>query len=485
MRRRGELQQVELHDSALPDEEPVERRPRSRRRRWLVIGVIAVVLGLGVTQGVLTVRENAATARLARLPGVLAPVDDTLEVVRSLTPEDIAVLWGEPYGTLVVAEDGAQSYQWVEPGATGWTTPLLGPLDGLEDGYQVSPDSTCATAETPGTGGADHVVCLVTDGAQYFIESGQSGGTLEATTREIAVLDTADGSELARWPVQDGYAVATLPGPIVAVAALTDGGLVVTAYDALSGRQRWTQDDLGMTGDAPPLLRVGALLALPGYSGSLTLLSADGAVVRSGATALSDTGAFIQSTVDARTGMLHLHRDAPNGMPQSLVVGAGGDPGDDQLVDGTPLEVAVDDGSVPGLLLTGDTSVHAYDAETGAARWTAEVPTMTNALVLRGRVYVTVAREVVALDGRSGRELWRSDALVGLTPTRLLTDGTNVLVAADRTGVDADAALVAYDPASGTEVFRAPYPDGVTSLEAVGRTLVGLDAVGGAQVELG
>jgi outer membrane protein assembly factor BamB len=481
MGRRGELQQVELLDSAAPDQPPVAAPPRSRLRLGLIAGAAAVVLGLGVTQWVLTARENAATARIAQLPGVLAPMDDTLEVVRRLTPEDVATLHGERYGTLVVAEDGSQSYRWVEPGGEGWTTPLLGPLDGLEDGSQVYPGSTCSTDEISGTGGAERVVCLVTNGAAYVSSDGRGGGSLEATTREIVVLDTADGSERARWPLAHGYGVAVLPGSVVAVSAVTDDGLVVTAYDALTGRDLWTQDDLGISDDTPRLFRVGDLLALPGVSGDLTLLSTDGAIVRSGATALSEEGTFTSSSLDTGDGTLLMRRDTAGGTSLSLIVSADGS----LALDGAPLEVGVDDGSVPGLLLTGDRSVYGYDAETGATWWTKPMRVGTTALVLRGRVYVTTAREVVALDGRSGRELWRSDALVGLTPTQLLTDGTHVLVATDRTGTDAVPALVAYDPASGTEVFRAPYPQGVTEVSAIGRTLVGRDAAGDERVELG
>ena len=109
----------------------------------------------------------------------------------------------------------------------------------------------------------------------------------------------------------------------------------------------------------------------------------------------------------------------------------------------------------------------------------------TNALVVRGRVYVTTDREVVAIDGRSGRELWRSDELVGLALSNLLTDGEHILAAAERTGTSGVPALVAYDPASGDEVFRAPYPDGVIEVGALGRTLVGRDAASDEQVELG
>jgi len=60
-----------------------------------------------------------------------------------------------------------------------------------------------------------------------------------------------------------------------------------------------------------------------------------------------------------------------------------------------------------------------------------------------------------------------------------------VLLATVRTRVSTEPALVAYEPTSGDEAFRAPYPPGVTDLQALGHTLVGRDDDSHAQVELG
>lgn len=483
MGRRGELREVELLDPAAPADPPAADLRRNRRRWWLVAAATALALGLGGTQWVLTARENAALARLAAVPGVLGPVDDTLEVVRTLAPEDMATLTGAAYGVLLRGEDGTQSYQWFEPAdvGPGWTTPLLEAPAGLEDASQVYFGSTCATDEAPGTGpgDAEHVVCLVTDGARIVSSTGQSGESLPATTTDVVVLDTADGSVLARWPLEEGYGVVALPGPV----AVVDGGTVVTAYDALSGHVRWTHESGPTPAADLPLFRVGDLVAFANRSGKVTLLSTDGAAVRSGIAAPGDATQGRGWSADPLDGTLVLHGQASDGATRSVIV-TGEDPATDLTVDGTPLEVGVDDKSVPGLLLSGDTSVHAHDAGTGAARWTADVRSTTNTLVVRGRVYLTTAREVVALDGRSGRELWRSAELDGLFPSTLLTDGRYILAAAERTGSSSVPALIAFDPADGTEVFRAPYPDGVIEVGAIGRTLVGRDAASHEQVEL-
>src|SRR5690349_10530733 len=115
MGRGGGLRDVELVDPAVEGTPEPSSRPPARRRLWLGIGAAGVVLALGVTQWVVTAREDAAVARLTRLPGVLSPVDDTLEVVRRLTPGDAVTLTGRASGALLRADDGSQSYRWFEP----------------------------------------------------------------------------------------------------------------------------------------------------------------------------------------------------------------------------------------------------------------------------------------------------------------------------------------------------------------------------------
>ncbi|WP_421733082.1 PQQ-binding-like beta-propeller repeat protein [Cellulomonas sp.] len=498
MGRRGELREVELLDPVTGQPDPPPDRTRTRHRLWLVGGVAVVAVALGVTQWVVNAREDAAVERLAQVPGVLAPVDEALEVVRTLTPEDLASLTGEAYGVLLRGEDGAQSYQWFEPAdeGPGWATPLLAAPVGLADASQVYFDTTCVTDEPSGTGAgdADHVVCLVTDSGYVMSTTGQSGGALPTTTTDIVVLDTVDGSVLARWPSDGGTSIAALPEGVVVVGLVGDASdepLAVTAYDILTGERRWTHEEPWTPGPAGiGVFRAGDLLAFSAQDGKLTFLSPDGDVVRDGVRLFMQGRALSPLSwgwrTDPRNGALVLIGQAPDGTPRSTFLAANGDPAADVVVRGEVVELGVDDGSVSGLLLSRDTSsLYAYDARTGARRWTADLRSTTTALVLRGRVYATTAREVVALDGRSGRVLWRSDELVGLTPSALLTDGAHILAAAERTGSSSVAALIAFDPADGTEVFRAPYPDGVIEVEAIGRALVGRDAASHEQVELG
>ena len=77
MVRRGGLQEVELVDGELTADAPGRRRAPLR---WVVVGLLVLGVGLAATQGMLTARERAAIAELARVPGVLSPVDETLVV---------------------------------------------------------------------------------------------------------------------------------------------------------------------------------------------------------------------------------------------------------------------------------------------------------------------------------------------------------------------------------------------------------------------
>lgn len=450
------------------------------------MGAAGVVLALGVTQWVVTAREDAAVARLARLPGVVSPVDDTLEVVRRLTPGDAVTLTGRASGTLLRADDGSQTYRWFEPASerTGWTTQLLGPTALPADPSQVAGVSTCEPDDDQ-----RRVVCVVTDGARVMDGTGRID-ELPATTRELVVLDTADGSVVSRTPIERGTALAVLPGDVAVVGALTDELVEITAYDTRTGRERWTHEQPWRPGGGDlDVFRANDLVAFSAPDHRLTLLSSDGAVVRSGIELdyLGDPGLGLRLgwQLDPRDGTLVVTGQGSDGLARSTFLAADGDPDLDVTVTGQPVPVGVDDGSVPRMLLTGDNAVHAWDAQTGALRWSADVRSTTSALVLRGRVILTTDRGVVAIDGRSGRVLWRSDELVGLTPSALLTDGAHVLVATERTGVGAAPALLAYDPADGAEAFRAPYPAGVVELGALGRTLVGRDAASDERVQLG
>src|SRR5689334_7688075 len=92
MPRRDNLVQVELLEADEPvAQEP--RRPRHRRRWWvLLVPVVVVLLGLGV-QAVAHTRERSADARVAALPGAVDPVGESIdELWRS--DATVQLTWG-------------------------------------------------------------------------------------------------------------------------------------------------------------------------------------------------------------------------------------------------------------------------------------------------------------------------------------------------------------------------------------------------------
>ena len=459
-----------LDDDGAPAPSPEHRRIP---RRWIVVAGIATVITVALTQWVGVARERAAVARLAEVPGVLRPVDDTLVVARRVSPAELGVLDADTGGVVDVAGDGSQTITW-----NGWTTELSGADERFADAEgDVLVGTTCELDSAPGAepSTASHLVCLVTDGGS-IVDGGSGFAEVPATARRVVVLSADDGTVLAQWPVDRGDSMALFSGGVV-LGSATPRDITLTAYVSLTGEQRWSHVDRQPEGFAlsdsgvryVSIFRAGELLGYAPSGGSLQLVGADGTVVRRMSDTVGD-GSWGWMT-DPRTGLLVMQSVDATGSPLTTFVAADGDPESDVTVDGQPLQVTVDDGSVRGLLLTSADGVHAWDAGSGASRWTHDVGVVSNALVLRGGVYLATSREVVALDGRTGRVLWTTGRATDLEPRGVLTDGQHVLAALG----GATPALVAYDPAGGHEVFRAPYPPGVTEVTAIGRRLVGRD----------
>lgn len=482
------MREVELldPDAAAPAGPGTVGLPRRQRRR-IVVGASVVAVALAATQWVTAAQERAALARLSQVPGVLGPVDATLTVARRVPADDAAQLFGNA-GGLRVDDDGAQTYTWVGEAADGpaWTVELLGANPSLADSAgHVIASTACRPDDEPGEqpGPGTRIVCLVTDGG-LIIDDGGGIARVPSTLRRVVVLSAADGSVVAQWPVDRGDSMALLPG-VVVLGSGSAHDSTVTAHSLLTGEERWTRVDrttegLGYSdGDLVnvSVFRTGDLVAYSPPSRSLLLLSADGTVVRS--LADESRGDGWGWSTDPRRGTLVLHNQDDTGT-RSTFLAPDGDPAADVTVDGQPVELSVDDGSVPGLLLTADDEVHAWDAGTGTPRWSHEASAVTGALVVRGRVYVASSLGVVALDGRTGRTLWATAAEDGPVVGPPLTDGRHVIVPV----ANAEPVLVAYDPVSGREEFRAGYPAGVGEVGAAGRRLVGHDATTGDFVVL-
>lgn len=485
----GRMQEVEILD--LPDEPGVDEAPSPRRRgRWVALGAVAAVVAVLLGgQSVLDARERAAVAALAGLPGVVGPVDEHVQVLRTIPSSAGAAIWGIG-GSVVPGADGSQSYDWLDPsnGAVLWSTPLLGPTPALVDVEHVSSLTTCDT-ETAATStdsrDATRIVCLVTDGG---VEYGDEGAPtlLAASTTRLVVLATADGAVLGDWPIDPALSIAVAPG--LAVVTDTDtGATVVTGYDIGTGERRWqtTLDD-----SRPSKQWVGSWVAraqdqfvVQVRESRQTVVSASGRVLRD---VTSAQGSSYQGwDVEDTTGRLMFLQQASDGTSTVTLIAPDGDPDEDRVLRGQQVTLGVDDGSVPGLVLTTDGKIRAWDARTGKELWSSDVAMFADqAMVIRGRVFIGTGENVSALDGRSGETLWTAKSESSRYLVGLFTDGTHVLASLAAGGEQASV-LVAYVPSTGERAFVASLPTGIEQAMVLNHQLVGFDDATGDYAVLG
>lgn len=488
MAGRGELREVELledgDDGASDGVDPVPAPARRAPRTALIAAALVVAVALAGVQWFVTARERAAFAALAAVPGVLAPVDEHLDVERRVPAHDAGALFGLAGGSLERAGDGSQSFTWPATGdeGSGWTTTLLGPSPALAqyDTDEIVAGSYCMPDNAPGTDAstARHVVCLVSDGGFVFDE--ENDGSLvrvPATTTQVRILSAADGAIAATWPVDvgDAHTMFAVLDDSVAIATVAATGTTLTLHDLLTGDPRWSRsspapDDAAVFADVA-LFRVGAVLAFAPPEQPLTLIAEDGTVVRELAGSIGDRFGF---STDERGRMTV--PSVVDGQQRTTLIAEDADPAHDVTVLGSLATVVVDDGSVPDLLVTYDTELHAWDRTTGEERWSDEtVVSASGVVIMRGRVFVLTTGAVAAFDGDSGRKLWGTTPEDGVLPSTISTDGRHLLATLEVTSDEVQPAVVAYDPASGTEVFRAPYPAGVDDVTPVNGRLVGID----------
>jgi outer membrane protein assembly factor BamB len=466
------MQHVELDEAAaLP---APEAAPPARRRGhwWVVVGGLAVlVAGLAVTQSVLDGRDRAAQERLLATPGVVRPVGADVGVLWRPDPTEQAVLLqgidaGGAMVGLAVADDGSQAFVGLDQrtGEQRFATPLLGPDPARARSLDRSAAGTCVPVPS-GDASPRQAACLVSDG---FVQYGDEGVETRkpATTTRVVVLDTGDGRVVADTSATGATTLAVLPG----LAVVSGPDADVTARDLLTGDVRWRYS-------SPP----------PGadrrsFSGSVRLFGVDGVVAVSvpgwTAAVLSPTGEVLRRSrpgdadvvVDPVARRLVLLSSSGSGGHWSTLVQRGHD---DVELPGSLLPLTVDDGSVPGLVLTSDASLRAWDAGTGEARWKSGVVASVNALVLGGRVYLGTQSGVVALDGRTGEVVWRGATTEGNVPGVLVTDGEHLVVADQPVVAGPASELVAFAFDDGHSVWRVPFPAGLRSSVGVGHLLLG------------
>jgi len=411
-----------------------------RHWRWLVPTAAVAVGALVATQGVVDAHDRARLARLAAVPGVLAPVARDLSARwRGDASLGAAVQSGAEIGDRLLAVleggvgDGPLAVVALDAhtGRELWRTPvdrpahLPGPADEVQQLY------TGCTAAPHGT--AQVAVCTATQQAQVVTQQPPTS---------LWVLDPATGSVLAQRTVP-GPAAYTITGPDLVVASASAGtgrdrAWRLVASDLVTGAQRWTHttptvrisSPYGQVGSAPD-----EAWATPGLGptpGGGVLVSSD-----RHAWELSSTGTVRHSLdlpqyswVDTlRSGLLitSVYSSVAGSRAGSIV-----------LRDGTRIPtndgsayLAVDDGSAPDMAFTstagdaGLTGVSGRSAETGAVRWTHDGPIQAG-LLLGGRLYLGQTDGVVALDARTGRELWRVPT--DYSVQQVGTDGSALIV---------------------------------------------------------
>ena len=206
------------------------------------------------------------------------------------------------------------------------------------------------------------------------------------------------------------------------------------------------------------VVTAGELVAYPDGD-TLTVLSADGEVVR---TDLPGARGWTLST-DLRTGLPVLpaaSSDVAETTETTTLLAGDADPDRDRVLLGRLVDVTVDDGSLPGLVLTSREKLYAWDEETGRPRWERDLEAGFDALVVRGRVYLCSSTSVVALDGRTGDLVWEAEA-PSCSYSGLATDGRDLLVRSITTGTAGLGGMTGYDfgTSTGDQTVRAARGD--------------------------
>ena len=486
MARGGDMQEVELLDS---DVDVVEQPPapaRSRRRLWWIpAGAVAVALSLVGVQLVVDAREDAAVERLAALPGVFPPLGDELEVLRRISQTDAVSLWtgidigGGRTAGLVVADDGSQSFDGTDQrtGETFWSTPLLGPNPERAAALEYGFGGWCQ-GDTARDVPATLAVCLVTDGFVRYDEDGGDQERVAATSSRVVVFDTGDGHVVAEWDTEATAQLAVLDGLVAVGTRDAERGTVVVGHDLRSGDERWRYEepfaaDEGESGfpeDYWGLFVAGSTLGI--YDGAtITVLSSTGTTIRDGIRLSSRGGGF---GADPVTGVfsISIDGDGDGGDRTTILLAPDADPAADVTIPGELLHVTVDDGSVPGLVVTYEPHVYAWDRTSGKRRWEADVRSDGGGMVIRGRVYLTTTTEVLALDGRTGEVLWRVP-LPEYGSGVLATDGRDLLMLSSEYDGSGPGGVTVLDLAAGDEIRQIPYPEGVSDLQLLNGLLAG------------
>lgn len=456
---------IELDDDA--DGPPPPRRIGLRTRRWLPVAALVAGVALVLGQWTADRLQRTALDALADRTAVVPRLGDSLSVRWSVPPAELmSIGQGAPWRGTVVAPaalpDGSVAVVAIDgrDGHRRWTTAVFGPdAQRAALGDALLPSGSCQRVPDD----AGRVLCLVSNSVVLTDRSTVTTQTA-GSQAHLVVVDPRTGRLLADHRLDAGRSTldAVLPGGVAVMTSSRSSSARpdVVGIDPVSGAERWRT--------APPALAewggfavaaVGDAVAVIGGT-SLDVLGPDGAVRRS----VPVTG-------------YHGYTSLPDGriaVPETegtLVVG----PEKDVRLPGTAMWTAADDGSVPGLTLVRDGTLHAYGAD-GRSLWELPGPTPAGGLVLRGAVYVTRDGGVAAVDGSTGRVRWQTALPVRqLAP---LTDGRVLLVT-----LSTEAA--ALDLGTGAVLWCSPLPPGRTVLIAGAGLVLAVSQDGADSLVLG
>lgn len=472
------------------DPEATAARSRRARRRAATtgIGLVVALAGAAVAaQSLTAAQDREREAALAGQPNVLDAVDGPPQVLWTSPDDDVlgaSVRTAE--GLLVAAVQTADGSERVRAfdartGDVAWDVELLAASEKV-----VLP----ARARFTGLGarcddrtGDGAVVCLVSDGGAVI-----EGGDLrpvKPTVVRLLVLDPHDGRVTADLsssvPASAPDLAFAVLGDLVVVGNPAADGFAVRAV-ASDGEIAWTTTvpSVARTTGARGDLRVRDRVLLAHTDAGAFVLDADGRTVHA-----VDLGPdewvvdLAHDRLTLLTGPDRLPAPPPGTDPRevptvstTVVRGVSQTQGTSEVTaPGDPVTLALDDGSAPDLLLTtGSDGLRGWDRE-GRPAWTTDLPvTGVFPMVLDGRVLAGGPQFTVAIDPRTGDELWRT-TLPG-SHEGLLTDGRH-LVALATLPTSTAHELVGVDRRDGTVLWRTPAPEGVDSLRSVHGVLVG------------
>jgi len=502
MGREG-MQHVELSDET-PDEtdadatdagtttEPAAAHRRARRRRRSLAFAGIVLVGLIGTQVVLDARERDHLAHLASIPGVLAPMDESIGVLWSSSDfVTLSSLYGTAFGDVTIGayidDSNERTVRAVHTrtGEVVWST-VLTPADPSAParGWGSSPSCTLdAGATTP------QVVCLVTDSA--LLGNADAPPTpVAATFARLVVLDPTTGAVLAQHdePVSSAASVGVLDGVAIVASRTESGHLAVVGEDPLTGAERWRfESPAPLTPALPTAWSLEASGLTVDVSAGRVAVTASGGEVW----VLSGTGDLVDATpAGDRTGVEHprtglvavvdYDMSTPSGRSMR-VVGREGTSG--AAYSQPPATFVADDGTLPNLLFTMGDAFDAWDLTTGNLLWSSGLPAGSDAVLLDGRIYArSLGGHLVALDAATGATLWEV-LLARADDSSVFTDGRSI-VAIEPSSASSQR-IVAFDPADGHRQWDAALPDSVSRVWQVGRRLVGQPYAGGSMSVLG